>query len=1396
MNDLGVDGLQRAPALDSLPEAVRLLAVALSTATRIEPALLRAIRVEVRPELSVAAESGLWFGSWSVRSSGRYMALHRELLSPLRELLCEELSQSQENAPLREAGQVIFRIHEHLSPALALEERVTWAAVCADAGLGLQEADADIDRLLERALRAAVQVPGRQERLRRWFAGAWQRFPERVRQTPTALELFGILGVDEFAGGRTGGSVGQGAHLDGVDDVIVAVRHDGPRLTIGDPVWPAEGVLVPDTQPRVLEVADSADGWERAQKVRVPRGGQLSLLVSHVPVYVRTARGVVYEVGARGASDVLAYPARSSGSAHRGLLGTRVTELTEGDALRFGIAARMITPVAEAAVGHSPDRWVLTDLVPRMARASDLPLPLFLREAAEESQLVVVSGRPSSGRTRAAWEAVRTALEDWWVWSPPLIDRSQALMDAVRDDRLGSHTVLWLDDLDVSLRGADGESLARALSKVLDDPALAPMLLVATGEPLSAMRSGLGLAARALVGRASFVQAATGKQGSALPAADAVSLACDRTIARVVAAEPRHKVSARGRLPAGAAVFVGRSQALQRLYSLWADSKRGRGQVSVLTGMGGVGKSALAVEAVHRATDLGWFPGGVLWLSLRGQPFTALDLLRALGVSTRALPPDEGERWVLCSALMHQVTGAGRQPVLLVLDDVSSASDAPLASLAPGLSVLITTRSQGPREADQIVVDPMTSAEAVQLLHQAVSAAAVADGPLEEDASATAALSEMCGRLPLALTIAAGLLAGDRSLTVSSLLHRLTGAAVRVDVLGGAAGSVRLALDWAYGQLTPAQARAFRLLGLMPGGDFSDSAVLVLIGASPDRLVSRFKRLHLLQPSPHGSGRWRMHDLVKQYASDLGRLHADEDERPQALLRLMGYYEQYAREADAWARGEQPQRGIVFSSPAQAMGWLEDERENLVEAVALCLREGLPQKGAAIALALAEFLTQTRQFDDLLRVMSAVLDSPAADDADEYTRTAVLNNFAVAMATTGDFDTAMEALQDAARLGNMADQSAAYALMLSNLGATLLLGRRLDEAVRVLQQASVRYSEIGDRAALSQVLSNLGIALLDLGHVEEALEELERALTLSTHASGSLHDQAVLLTTLGTAQLRNERREEGMSTLALAAMRAGQMGEAPGQGTVLESLGRAMLEVQQYDEAIGLFMRAVHVFRKVGDVHSEARSCNNLGLALLEVNQDSQGLLELEHARERYMVIGDQLSAAQCLNNVGNALRRLGRHDEAVQSLVQAVEELRLASDERVLAEALLNLGLSYVEQGEEERAYMALSESAAVHTSLGDITARARALHALGRSAHRADDELAVEHLRAATEAFRQGRDDSGLFDSLLLLSDRLSAAGQHGEAHAAFQEALRLEPSIRKNPDAHGQGHADDVS
>ncbi|MEV4557394.1 hypothetical protein AB0K51_10405 [Kitasatospora sp. NPDC049285] len=369
-------------------------------------------------------------------------------------------------------------------------------------------------------------------------------------------------------------------------------------------------------------------------------------------------------------------------------------------------------------------------------------------------------------------------------------------------------------------------------------------------------------------------------------------------------------------------VFVGREELLGALLDALGEPGEPL-LVSAIAGLGGIGKTALAVETAHRAADR--FPGGVLFVDLHGyddHPVTAeqaLDtLLRALGED---VPPGLPAREHLYRSRLAALDG----PLLLIADNASSpAQVTPLLPGDPRHRVLVTSRH---RLADRTLtprhfrVDVLRMAESRTLLTQLTG---IDDELLPE-------LAELCGHLPLALRITAALLT-DRS--PAELAGDLADARERLTELDhGPDLAVRAAFGLSHRRLTPAEARLFALLGLHPGPDLPLPAVSALADL-PERDTARLLRAltgaHLLDVA---DGRYRFHDLVKLYASE-----QPVDDPEAAVRRLLGHYD--ARAAD------------IRSSQGASDAWLKSEAANLpavlLRADELGLADAVPELYAII----------------------------------------------------------------------------------------------------------------------------------------------------------------------------------------------------------------------------------------------------------------------------------------------------------------------------------------------------------------------------------------------------------------------------------------------------------------
>ncbi|ONI67451.1 hypothetical protein BWI15_30465 [Kribbella sp. ALI-6-A] len=314
-------------------------------------------------------------------------------------------------------------------------------------------------------------------------------------------------------------------------------------------------------------------------------------------------------------------------------------------------------------------------------------------------------------------------------------------------------------------------------------------------------------------------------------------------------------------LPAAPGLFVGRPKERQALDD--ADQEA----IVVLHGLGGIGKTALALNWAHQHRHE--FPDGQLFIDLQGYgpgdlitTSAALrSLLLSLGLPEAQIPDDVEAR----SSMLRTMLASHR--CLVVLDNALDADH--VRPLIPGSESLavVTSRSElrglAVREgARRIDVGQLTAEESTELLHAKLHSEQAGDDDVLNE------LADLCGHVPLALSIAAERAEDSVKLVVDELRdlpRRLEALAV-----GDESGDLRAVFDRSYQTLAPDVARAFRLLGLYLYDEFDSSAAAGLLGTSARAASSVLDDLadqHLLCRA--GARRFEFHQLVRAYAVEL-----------------------------------------------------------------------------------------------------------------------------------------------------------------------------------------------------------------------------------------------------------------------------------------------------------------------------------------------------------------------------------------------------------------------------------------------------------------------------------------------------------------------------------------------
>jgi hypothetical protein len=274
------------------PQAVE-LAEAVSFAARVEPFLLRHMRLEVLPHVDSGAEADVWLSALVQVRSPEGLVFHPEVADTLRRRL-----RARNLDRFERTWTLVRECHAHLPPTLQLEEEIAWRS--ADPGV---EALETIDLLLKRAAKTLVSAEGRQG-MTNWAARALPRMPERVRSLEGA-RILGSAAYLRLARQLPAAEVDPKSPMpdwmawilpSGLENTHVRVRlvADGIELSLGE--TGGETIPVPDMRPCVVEVSWKQDGREEVRQVTVERGQRCLVGAPARDYQIRTVLGERYRL--------------------------------------------------------------------------------------------------------------------------------------------------------------------------------------------------------------------------------------------------------------------------------------------------------------------------------------------------------------------------------------------------------------------------------------------------------------------------------------------------------------------------------------------------------------------------------------------------------------------------------------------------------------------------------------------------------------------------------------------------------------------------------------------------------------------------------------------------------------------------------------------------------------------------------------------------------------------------------------------------------------------------------------------------------------------------------------------------------------------------------------------
>jgi DNA-binding SARP family transcriptional activator/tetratricopeptide (TPR) repeat protein len=615
-------------------------------------------------------------------------------------------------------------------------------------------------------------------------------------------------------------------------------------------------------------------------------------------------------------------------------------------------------------------------------------------------------------------------------------------------------------------------------------------------------------------------------------------------------------------LPPNVPAFTGREAELALLGPLLDERTDDQPPaVGFVTGVGGVGKTGLAVHWAH--ANAGHFPDGRLYVDMFGhdrdhEATSAGDVLgrflRSLGVSDEQVPADLAGRVSLYRTLL------GGRRVLVVLDNVRTfAQITPLLPASGGSAVLVTSRE--PLEqlvqrhgAIRIQLGVLGSEEAEQLLARIISG----DRP-QAERDQLLRLADLCDRLPLALRIAAARLASKPHWTIRQLVRRLADERRRLDELALGESEIRATFALSYRYLPPDAATLYRRLGALEVPDFAPwvgAALMECDTYEAERLIESMVDAQLLEVAgtdATGQLRYRFQNLLRLFAGELDRQSGSPEQqreaRHRALSAWLGVAEQAHRREyggdfsllhGTTPRPEQDQ-DLIDDLIADPLDWYESERLALAAAVEQAAREGMDELAWDLAGSMM-VLCETHNYPELWERCCE------------------------------------RALAACRAAGNVRGEAA----MLSELGSLWVHQVEIDRAESCLLPALEKFEQVGDKHGWGLVMGRLASVDWHRGGLEEARQRLLCARE-ALHLVGDLSAEAHTINKLAQMAQGLGEAEEGVRHSEEAVRIARKVGRNRGTAQALHRLGRAYLTMGRTAEAEDVLLETVGIVREKQD---------------------------------------------------------------------------------------------------------------------------------------------------------------------------------------------------------------------
>ena len=642
--------------------------------------------------------------------------------------------------------------------------------------------------------------------------------------------------------------------------------------------------------------------------------------------------------------------------------------------------------------------------------------------------------------------------------------------------------------------------------------------------------------------------------------------------------------------------FTGRDNELGELVKIFTHSQQGT--ICALQGLGGIGKTALAVHVAHQLFD--YFPDGVVWVQF-GHRYNEMALLEELAEAYGY----DVSRFQTVTARTKQIKQLlTTKQALIILDNVTCEDE--IRMLLPPLSFqrqrsahatfvhcsfLITTRYHDLTVLDEygahrIIMNPLNrhKGEGVTLLKKILSDEHI----LPQQEKRLTEIADLLGHLPLALDIAANRIKHEPYWTIDEFLEQIGALQDRVSALKRGGKSVRLSFEMSYRALSLELKQFFTMLGLFEGKDFSVEAVAAIATMPINKSTNFLRQLYNLSLVQAGqNGRYHLHPLLRDFSREQNSLPQKTKER------FFDYFTNYI---------------LTYQRDYLA---LAQEVGNLLVTLSHLFTNGNTEQYIECTLALFSFF-KTRALYDEAHLHLNQAHQLAVEYENHVHLVEILGNLGVIASRQGSNKRAKQFYEEAIELARAQQNLALLSNLLTKQGVLAFRRGHFTEAENCYTEALTIATTQNNhrRSIISQI--NLGVLMAKQGHCESAKSYYCQALDATAKINGFEREKMSVLQNLGDLMLDQGDFYQAKTYLQQGLSLADVYKDIEMKIRLLGNIGKSALALSNYHEALSSFREGYTLAEQHNLAQQISRQQANLGQAYLKLNDYKTAHLHYE----------------------------------------------------------------------------------------------------------------------------------------------------------------------------------------